>query len=88
MHNVTLLGLLAVPLLGSVLIFALPNGRDLLAKQVALIASVLTLGYAIGLGVAFKTVTARAASSSPARGRGSRAWACISRSAWTASPWC
>ncbi len=55
MHNVTLLGLLAVPLLGSLLIFALPTGRDLLAKQVALVFSVITFGYAVVLGVDFKT---------------------------------
>ncbi|MDQ1722564.1 MAG: NADH-quinone oxidoreductase subunit [Pseudonocardiales bacterium] len=55
MHDVSLLGLLAVPLLGSLLIFALPAGRDLLAKQIALAASVLTFGYAVVLGVAFKT---------------------------------
>ncbi|HEY0166821.1 MAG TPA: NADH-quinone oxidoreductase subunit M [Jatrophihabitans sp.] len=55
MHNASLLGLLAIPLLGSLLIFALPAGRDLLAKQIALTASVLTFGYAVVLGVAFKT---------------------------------
>ncbi len=55
MHNVSLLGLLAVPLLGSLLIFALPAGRDLLAKQIALVASIVTFGYAVVLGVGFKT---------------------------------
>ncbi len=55
MHNLSLVGLLAVPLLGSVAIFALPAGRDLLAKQIALLASVITFGYTVVLGVAFKT---------------------------------
>jgi NADH-quinone oxidoreductase subunit M len=55
MHNLSLLGLLAVPLLGSVAIFALPAGRDLLAKQIALLVSVLTFAYTVVLGVAFKT---------------------------------
>jgi NADH-quinone oxidoreductase subunit M len=55
MHNLSLLGLLAVPLLGSLAIFALPAGRDLLAKQIALLVSVLTFAYTVVLGVAFKT---------------------------------
>ncbi|MEO7261699.1 MAG: NADH-quinone oxidoreductase subunit M [Jatrophihabitantaceae bacterium] len=55
MHNTSLLGLLAIPLLGSLLIFALPAGRNLLAKRIALAASVLTFGYTVVLGVAFKT---------------------------------
>ncbi|MDT0260117.1 NADH-quinone oxidoreductase subunit M [Jatrophihabitans lederbergiae] len=55
MHNLTLLGLLAVPLIGSIAIFALPTGKNLLAKQIALFASVITFLYAIVLGVDFKT---------------------------------
>jgi NADH-quinone oxidoreductase subunit M len=55
MHNLSLLGLLAVPLLGSLAVFALPAGRDLLAKRIALLISVLTFVYAVVLGVAFKT---------------------------------
>jgi NADH-quinone oxidoreductase subunit M len=55
MQDLSLLGLLAVPLLASLLIFALPARRTLLAKQIALGASVLTFGYAVVLGVAFKT---------------------------------
>jgi NADH-quinone oxidoreductase subunit M len=55
MHNLSLLGLLAVPLLGSLAVFALPAGRDQLAKQIALIISVLTFCYTIVLGVSFKT---------------------------------
>ncbi|HET6209612.1 MAG TPA: NADH-quinone oxidoreductase subunit M [Jatrophihabitans sp.] len=55
MHNLSLLGLLAIPLIGSLVIFALPAGRDELAKQTALIFSVLTFGYTVILGVQFKT---------------------------------
>ena len=55
MQDLSLLGLLAVPLLGSLLIFALPARRILLAKQIALAASVLTFAYTVVLGVAFKT---------------------------------
>jgi len=55
MHNLSLLGLLAIPLIGSLVIFALPAGRDELAKQTALIFSVLTFIYTVILGVQFKT---------------------------------
>jgi NADH-quinone oxidoreductase subunit M len=55
MHNLSLLGLLAVPLIGSLVIFALPAGRDLLAKQTALIFSALTFVYAVILGIEFNT---------------------------------
>jgi NADH-quinone oxidoreductase subunit M len=55
MHNLSLLGLLAVPLIGSLVIFALPKGRDVVAKQTALIFSVLTFIYAVILGIQFKT---------------------------------
>jgi NADH-quinone oxidoreductase subunit M len=47
----TWLGL--VPLAGSVVVAALPKGRDLLAKQVTLAFSLATLGLAIGLCAAF-----------------------------------
>jgi NADH-quinone oxidoreductase subunit M len=55
MHNVALLFLLAIPLIGSVVVFGLPEGRDLLAKQVTLAASVATFVYAIVLSFGFKT---------------------------------
>ncbi len=55
MHNLSLLGLLALPLIGGLVIFALPAGRDLLAKQLALVFSALTFVYAVVLGCLFKT---------------------------------
>jgi len=55
MHNLSLLGLLAIPLIGSLVIFALPAVRTELAKQTALIFSVLTFIYTVILGVQFKT---------------------------------
>jgi NADH-quinone oxidoreductase subunit M len=58
MHNVSLLLLLAIPLIGSLVVFALPAGNDLLAKQITLGASVLTFGYALVLGFQFKTAPA------------------------------
>jgi NADH-quinone oxidoreductase subunit M len=55
MHNLSLLGLLAVPLIGSLVIFGMPAGRELAAKQVALFFSVLTFCYAVVLGFRFDT---------------------------------
>ncbi len=55
MHNLSLLGLLAVPLVGGLVIFALPAGRELVAKQTALAFSVLTFVYAVVLGFRFQT---------------------------------
>jgi NADH-quinone oxidoreductase subunit M len=43
--------LMLVPLIGAALVFALPAGRDLLAKQVALAVSLVTVGLAIAIGV-------------------------------------
>jgi len=43
--------LMLVPLIGAALVFALPAGRDLLAKQVALAISLVTTGLAIFIGV-------------------------------------
>ncbi|MDQ1751901.1 MAG: NADH-quinone oxidoreductase subunit [Pseudonocardiales bacterium] len=60
MHNVSLLLLLAIPLLGSIVIFAMPTGRDLLAKQVALVFSIATFVFAIVLGFLFKVSDNRA----------------------------
>ena len=42
-----------VPLVGAIVVFALPRGRDLLAKQVTLLFSRATLAITIGLCVAF-----------------------------------
>jgi len=42
-----------VPLVGSIVVFALPRGRHLLAKQVTLLFSLATLAVTIGLCVAF-----------------------------------
>ncbi len=42
-----------VPLVGAIVVFALPHGRDLLAKQVTLLFSLATLAVTIGLCVAF-----------------------------------
>jgi NADH-quinone oxidoreductase subunit M len=55
MHNLSMLGLLAIPVIGCLVIFALPAGRDELAKQTALIFSVITFVYAVILGFEFKT---------------------------------
>lgn len=55
MHNVSLIGLLVIPLIGSLVIFALPAGRDELAKQTALIFSVITFVYTVILAFQFKT---------------------------------
>ncbi len=45
--------LVAAPVLGAVLVAAMPKGRDLLAKQVALAVSVLTLAMTAVLAVSF-----------------------------------
>jgi NADH-quinone oxidoreductase subunit M len=43
--------LMLVPLIGAAVVFALPAGRDLLAKQVALVISLVTTGLAIYIGL-------------------------------------
>lgn len=43
--------LMLVPLIGAIAVFALPAGRDLLAKQVALAVALITAGLAITIGV-------------------------------------
>jgi NADH-quinone oxidoreductase subunit M len=48
---ILILGL--IPLVGSLVVFALPAGRELLAKQVTLLFSLAALGVAIGLCFAF-----------------------------------
>jgi NADH-quinone oxidoreductase subunit M len=42
-----------VPLVGAIVVLALPRGRDLLAKQVTLLFSLVTLAITIGLCMAF-----------------------------------
>ncbi len=49
--TLTVLG--TVPLVGAVVVSLLPKGRDLLAKQVALLTSLVTLGITIALCAAF-----------------------------------
>ena len=53
MHNVALLILILIPLAGSLAVFALRDGQELLAKQIALATSVIAFLYSIGLAVAF-----------------------------------
>ncbi len=43
----------AIPLVGAVVVMALPRGRDLLAKQVALGVSLLTLAWTVAIAVRF-----------------------------------
>src|SRR2546423_15062171 len=50
---VTVLGL--IPLIGIVAVVSVPRGRDLLAKQVALAASLLTLLVAVAMWGAYDT---------------------------------
>ena len=47
----TILG--AVPLVGAVVVAALPKGRDLLAKQIALAASLVVLALTIAMALQF-----------------------------------
>ena len=58
-HSLVLVVLVALPLIGSMAIFALPAGREELAKQIALGASLVTLVYAIGVAVAFDDTGSR-----------------------------
>ncbi len=44
----------AVPLVGALVVAALPKGRDLLAKQVALVFSLVALGLTIAMAAAFE----------------------------------
>jgi NADH-quinone oxidoreductase subunit M len=46
--------LMVVPLVGSLVVLLLPKGRDLLAKQAALLFSVVTLGLTIAMALQFK----------------------------------
>ena len=53
MHDFALVGLVLVPLVGSLVVFALPKHEAKLAKQLALFFSLATLVYTIVLGVQF-----------------------------------
>ena len=55
MHNFALLVLLAIPLVSSLVVFALPAAQDLLAKQITLVATIATFVYAIVLLANFDT---------------------------------
>ena len=52
-HSVVLLVLVAIPLAGSVVVFALPAGREQLAKQIALASSLIALVYALVVAASF-----------------------------------
>jgi len=53
-NNYSLVGLVLLPLLGSLIIFALPRSQPTLAKQTALLVSVLEVVYVIVIGLRFK----------------------------------
>jgi NADH-quinone oxidoreductase subunit M len=59
MHNLTLVGLVLLPLVGSLVVFALPKEDTKLAKQVALAFSLAVVFYTIVVGVRFDTKGAR-----------------------------
>ena len=59
MHNLTLVGLVLLPLVGSLVVFALPKEDTKLAKQVALAFSLAVVVYTIVVGVRFDTKGAR-----------------------------
>jgi NADH-quinone oxidoreductase subunit M len=55
MHDFTLVGLLLIPLVGSLIVFALPKENGLLAKRVALVVSLAVVVYTIVIGTRFDT---------------------------------
>jgi NADH-quinone oxidoreductase subunit M len=59
MHNLTLVGLVLLPLVGSLVVFALPKEDTKLAKQVALAFSLAVVVYTIVVGARFDTKGAR-----------------------------
>jgi len=59
MHNVALVALVLLPLIGSVVVFALPKQDVKLAKQVALVFSLAVVVYAIVIAANFDTKGAR-----------------------------
>ncbi len=54
-HSYALLALVLIPLVGSLIVFALPRGQAAAAKQVSLVFSLAALVYAIVLAARFKT---------------------------------
>ena len=54
MHSFALVGLVLVPLIGSLIVFSLPREDTTLAKQVALAVSLITVVYTAVLGFSFK----------------------------------
>ena len=59
MHNFTLVGLVLLPLLGSLIVFSLPREDTTLAKQIALFFSLATVVYTAIVGFSFKDNGAR-----------------------------
>jgi NADH-quinone oxidoreductase subunit M len=59
MHDFTLVGLVLLPLVGSLVVFALPKEDTKLAKQVALAISLAVVVYTIVVGARFDTKGAR-----------------------------
>jgi NADH-quinone oxidoreductase subunit M len=59
MHDLTLVGLVLLPLVGSLVVFALPKQDTKLAKQVALAFSLAVVVYAMVVAVRFDTKGAR-----------------------------
>ena len=59
MHNIALIILIGIPLVGSLIIFSLPEGNGLVAKQIAFILSAVTFIYALVLTFTFNTKGAR-----------------------------
>jgi NADH-quinone oxidoreductase subunit M len=55
MHNITLVILLLIPLVGSVLVFSLPESQAKLAKQLSLAVSLIVLVYTAVVGFSFDT---------------------------------
>jgi NADH-quinone oxidoreductase subunit M len=59
MHDVALVVLVLIPLLGSLVVFALPEQQTTLAKRVALVFSLAVVGYAVAVAARFDTKGAR-----------------------------
>jgi NADH-quinone oxidoreductase subunit M len=55
MHNFALVGLVLIPLAGSLLVFSLPNDQPRLAKQLSLAVSLIVVVYAAVVGFTFDT---------------------------------
>jgi NADH-quinone oxidoreductase subunit M len=59
MNSLALPILLAIPLIASIVIFALPKGSEQVAKVIALVTTIATFGYTFALGIAFDTTGPR-----------------------------